>query len=252
MMHSGKLPADIELSGNWCNEDAATSSLMEAVSFVTPVLENYFIRTVSAGLATLPHGELTSRCRAFIREESAHSRTHKKFNAALQSYLGNTPPGLALAGFLLRHTDRHLSLTNRLLLAAALEHFAAVISKGYIEQEAQFDFRTGVARELFAQHAREELAHRSVVFDLWQSRGTARVPVRILTVTAILLTGLLYVAIALPWILYRKRNRRLSGTLSALTGFALKRLTSLGSYSPLPELYSFVRRNYHPDRLLDA
>src|ERR1035438_8016145 len=251
MQHLDHLAPAEDLSGTWCNANAVTSSVMEAVSFVTPVLENFFICTVFAGLARQHDSALDQRCRAFICEEANHSRAHRKFNASLLKYLGMMPPGLALVQSLLNGARRRLSLSSRLLLVAALEHFAAVISKGYLKQDNRWDVRSAFARELFAQHAREELAHRSVVFDLWRRKGTTGSVGRALTILAILLAGLVYVSAAVPWILYRKTGKHLTGTLVALAGFVMRNRAGIKAYSPLSELFSFAPGDFHPDRLFD-
>lgn len=240
-----------DLSGTWCNSSAVTSSVMEAISFVTPVLEKFFIRTVAEGLGRQRESELDQRCLAFIREESLHSRVHGKLNASLLKYLGRTPPGLALIESLLNAAQQRLSLSSRLLVAAALEHYTAVLSKIYVEKESKLDIRCAFARELFAQHAREELAHRSVVFDLWLTKGAAGRMARALTVFAILFVGSVYVSVAVPWILYRKTEQSLARTLHSLLGFVLHNRSDIASYSPLRELFSFVRRDYHPDELVE-
>lgn len=240
-----------DLSVAWCNANEVTSSIMEAVSFVTPVMEKFFIRTVAEGLSPQTPASLRERCTAFIREEADHTRVHRKFNASLSGYLGGTPPGLALLDTLLDGTGKHLSLANRLLLAAALEHYTAVLSKAYLAQSDRMDIRPEFARELFLRHAREEIAHRSVVFDLWrsQARGGSSFK-RSLTVLAILLSGGLYIAVAVPWILHRKTGS-LRRTLAALVRFTMGNHSDISAYSPLPELFSFARRGYHPDHLVD-
>ncbi|HEX5338300.1 MAG TPA: metal-dependent hydrolase [Gallionella sp.] len=249
MRHLNHPASTEDLSGNWCNNSAVTSSLMEAISFSTPVLEKFFVRTVAEGLPGRDFAELDKRCIAFIREESVHSNVHRKFNAALLAYLGQVPPGVALVESLLQFATNKLSLPSRLLLASALEHFAAVISKGYVEQEAQMQFSSTVARKLFAQHAHEELAHRSVVFDLWLHKGATGSVMRALTLLAILFAGFVYVSIAVPWILHRKCGQRLRTTLAALVKHARNKRTH--TCIPLAVLFSFAGRDYHPDRLLD-
>lgn len=239
-----------DLSGTWCNANAVTSSIMEATSFVTPVLEKFFIRTVNEGLSAQTPLALREKCQTFIREEADHSRVHKKFNASALNYLGRSTPGLARLEALLDNTHKHLSLPGRLLLAAALEHFTAVLSKVYLAQEAHLDFQSPFARALFAEHAREEIAHRSVVFDLWLSQSSSGRFKRSLTVLAILLAGITYISIAVPWILHRKTGK-LSTTLTSLAVFAIKNRSAIQSYSPLAELFSFVRKDYHPDHLID-
>ena len=239
-----------DLSGAWCNASMVTSSIMEAVSFVTPVMEKFFIRTVDEGIALQTPSALKERCLAFIREEADHSSVHKRFNASLSRYLGKTPPGLALLDTLLDGTRKHLSLSSRLLLAAALEHYTAVLSKAYLAQSDRMDIRSEFARELFIRHAREEIAHRSVVFDLWRSQSGGDSIKRSLTILAILLAGGIYISIAVPWILHRKTGN-LRRTLAALARFAVGNRSDIAAYSPLPELFSFARRDYHPDHLID-
>lgn len=239
-----------DLSGAWYNADEVTSSIMEAVSFVTPVMEKFFIRTVSEGLSPQTPSALKERCTAFIREEADHTRVHRRFNASLTGYLGGTPPGLALLDALLDGTRKHLSLSSRLLLAAALEHYTAVLSKAYLAQSDRMDIRPEFARELFVRHAREEIAHRSVVFDLWRSQSGGDRLKRALTVLSILLAGFAYIAVAVPWILHRKTGS-LRRTLAALARFVVGNRSDIAAYSPLPELFSFARRDYHPDHLVD-
>lgn len=250
MKNLNHLTTHEDLSGAWCNDNEVTSSIMEAVSFVTPVMEKFFIRTVDEGLSPQTPPALKERCLAFIHEEADHTRVHRKFNASLSGYLGGTPPGLALLDVLLDGTRKHLSLSSRLLLAAALEHYTAVLSKAYLAQADKMDIRPEFARELFIRHAREEIAHRSVVFDLWCIQSGGDSLKRSLTILAILMAGGIYIAVSVPWILHRKTGS-LRRTLAALARFAVGNRSDISAYSPLPELFSFARRDYHPDHLVD-
>ena len=252
MKHMSHMAVTEDLSGTWCNANAVTSSVMEAVSFVTPVLEKFFILTVKEGLSEDTPAALRERCQGFIQEEAEHTRVHYKFNSSVLKYLGRVPPGLAMVEALLNAARRRLSLSRRLLLAAALEHFAAVLSKVYMNQGMRLDFESPYAQEMFLQHAREEIDHRSVVFDLLLSKGAIGSFGRALAVAGILLAGFIYVSIAVTWILYRKNCRHLFQTLADLSCFAVKNRLAIKAYSPLSELFSFVRRGYHPDGLVKA
>ncbi len=250
MKQMNHLAVTEDLSGTWCNASAVTSSVMEAVSFVTPVLEKFFILTVKEGVSEDTPAELRERCMGFIQEEADHSRVHNKFNSSVLKYLGQVPPGLALVETLLDMARRRLSLPKRLLIAAALEHFAAVLSKVYVNQGIRLDFESPYAQEMFLQHAREEIDHRSVVFDLWLSTGTIGSFGRTLAIAGILLAGFVYVSVAVTWILYRKNCRHLFQTMADLGCFAVKNRLAIKAYSPLSELFSFVRRGFHPDLLV--
>jgi predicted metal-dependent hydrolase len=243
------LTATAELAGPWCDSDAATSAVLEAVSLVTPALERFFIRTVSDCLPLADNApELERLCREFIHEEAAHTGAHRKLNNALLDYMKRAPPGLATIEKLLEIANRRLSLSSRVALVAALEHFTAVLSKSYVRHQARWRFNCAYARDLFAEHAREEIDHRSVAFDLWQHRGGGSVPVRFAAIGAILFVGGAYLCAAAPWILHRKNGGRLTATLAALIA-PRRRPRETGS--TLKDLLRYLGRDYHPRQLVD-
>ena len=70
-------------------------------------------------------------------------------------------------------------------------------------------------------------------------------------VLLVLLVGSIYVGLAVSWILYRKMDRRLVKTLIALVKFSVKNLGSTLVQLPVSELFSFIRGDFHPERLID-
>ena len=252
MMHTNDdfVPAE-DLFLPWCNSDAVTSSLMEAISFVTPLLEGFIVSSVAEGLRT-GHAQPASeaRYRAFMREEASHSWVHRQFNTSLLRYLGLPPPGLKLVRSLFGVARRHLSPGKRLQLSAALEHFAAVLSKGYLDCEKGWTFNATSTRALFAQHAHEELAHRSVVFDMWLDVGISGRVSRTVTMLGILVGSLAYALVAVPWITHRKTGFRPGSTLLMLGRFLISLRINSRVFTQLRELFLFAHRGYHPDQLV--
>ncbi|MBI4986518.1 MAG: metal-dependent hydrolase [Rhodocyclales bacterium] len=238
-----------DLAGAWCNGNLLLTSLMEAVSFVTPVVEKFMIHAVADEMRARDEPALRQRCLDFIREEAVHSRTHGKFNAALLKHLGAEPPGIAAIRAATAGARRHLSVSSRLGLAAAIEHLAAVMSGAYLSYDEEIGVASPFAKALFELHAREEIGHCSVVFDLWRERWPAGRRQRIVAIMAVLLPGVLYLAAAVPWVLYRKTGRTLPTTLGALrTSVGVGRLGKwAGNLATV--FFSFVRADYHPDRL---
>jgi predicted metal-dependent hydrolase len=236
-----------EVAGPWCNADARTSATIEAISFVTPALERFFIRTVADCLPLAADPDLERRCREFIREEAEHTGAHRQLNGALLVHLGSPPPGLAGVDRLLAGASRHLSLAGRVALVAALEHLTAVLSKSYLARQDAWCFQCAYARDLFLRHAHEEIAHRAVAFDLWQQRGGGNIGARLVSIGTIMAAGAAYLCRAVPWLLYRKCNRRLGTTLAAL----LRRHGDFkGLGATIVELLRYVRPNYHPRHLV--
>ncbi|MBI4995437.1 MAG: metal-dependent hydrolase [Rhodocyclales bacterium] len=243
------LTAPADLAGPWCNSDARASATLEAVSFVTPALERFFIRTVADCLPLAGNdAELERLCREFIHEEAEHTGAHRRLNSALLTYMKAPPPGLAAVEGLLEFVNRRLSLSTRVALVAALEHFTAVLSKSYLRSHGRWQFGCNYARDLFHQHALEEIDHRSVAFDLWLHRGGGSVPVRLAAIASILMVGAAYLGVATPWILHRKYGGSLAATLG---GLLAKRQAPAGAGSTLKDLFRYVRRNYHPQHLID-
>jgi predicted metal-dependent hydrolase len=239
-------------SGPWCDDDCTTTAIMEAISFVTPLLETFCVTTVARVLCSEALGaELAERCRAFAREEAGHSRIHMRFNASLEAYLHRPPPGLQTVQRLLDGARRRLSLANRLLVVAAIEHCAAVLSKVYLQWVGARRFRIAFVKDLFTQHAREELAHRAVAFDLSVSIGRNGRARRALALSAVLLAGFLYLTGAAAWILHRKSRRGTGRTLAALAKFFVPERSFVARVrSCTGDLVAFARENYHPQWLV--
>lgn len=239
------------LSGPWCNGDAASTALLEAISLVTPILERFFIQTVAAG-QSVAEPLLAEQCRVFIHEEAAHTGAHRQLNHALAAYLQAAPPGLATIDRLSEFAHRHFSLSSRVALVAALEHYTAVVSKTYAERQQHWQFACAYAQELFAEHAREEIAHRAVAFDLWQAHGGGGLLARLLTIALISLCGAAYLALAVPWILRRKTGSW-RGALAALLSPLPRCRPASRLLSPLlHDLARYLRRNYHPRQLISG
>lgn len=235
-------------SGPWCNDDCTTTAVMEAISFATPLLETFCVTAVARALSSKPLGaELAEQCRTFAREEAGHSRIHRRLNAFLEAYLHTPPPGLQAVQWLLDGAKHRLSLADRLLVVAAIEHCAAVLSKSYLQWVGERPFRVAFVKDLFTQHAREELAHRAVAFDLSVSIGRSGRARRALALSVVVLAGLLYLTGAAAWILHRKSRRRTGKTLAELARFFVPERSFFARVrSCTGDLLAFARDNYHP------
>ncbi len=203
-------PSD-RISGAWCNSDIVISAVLEALSFATPPLERFFIRTVSDAMRNLHESATKSRAREFVQEESQHSGAHRRFNRALAGYLQGRPPGLRQIESVLDLAAARLAPSTRLLSVELMEQGSALASSAYLRCESRLTFDCPFARHLFAQHAREEIGHATVIRDL---RGAPRISdlfVKAAACTVIAAAGIAYLAVAVPWIILRKgRVRRLN------------------------------------------
>ena len=209
-MHElGFLAPSPRLAGNWCRASLLSSSVLEAVSFVTPTLESFFMRTVAQVAATQAPGGARNLARIFIREEASHSASHRRLNDALRQHLGGVPPGLDAIDALLDWTERHMSLHARLVLVDFMERGSEVLSRAYLDREAAWSFECAFARRLFALHASEELRHGGFIAELWgPERGQGKLLAFIICAWATIGFGAAYLTLSVPWIMLRKRNGR--------------------------------------------
>jgi predicted metal-dependent hydrolase len=184
------------------NAGAVVTSILEAVSFVTPALEVLLIHSVAAHM---PHEtELRERCLEFMRDEARHRRMHMHLNAAFLQRQSVPPRGLAQAEHALKWLPSRLSPASRLRLVAAFEHFTSVLAAHYLVYSERWSFVHPELMEVFDAHARDELGHCSLAVDLCQhARVVGRLP-RALTLACVVAATTTYLVISVPSILGQK------------------------------------------------
>jgi hypothetical protein len=198
------------LRGAWCQRSVVLSAALEAISFVTPALEAFFIRTVHAALPGLDAPAARARARTFIREEAHHSAAHRRLNAVLTAYLRAPPPPLRAVEGALALATRRLSPANRLLVVEVMEQGSELASNAYLRREGRWRVDCAFTRHLFAQHAREEIGHVSVIREMQAPAAPPRRLARALFTIGLAAAGIAYLAVAVPWIVHRKRQVRRS------------------------------------------
>lgn len=232
----------------WCDADLASTSVMEAVSFVTPSLERFLIHAVALHMRTSPGLAARERCLAFIREESGHRSMHARLNARFRLRLDAAPRGLAGTEAWLARARNACSPASQMLLAAAIEHLTAVLSMRYLHRSQHWTFSSSTARAVFDEHARDEVAHRAVVWDLSVPSGAAGRVGRGFAMLAVALGALLYVAVAAPSILQSKTGCGRARSVLAIAGLGFRNARE--ALRLAREAAAFFRASFHPDMLL--
>jgi predicted metal-dependent hydrolase len=237
---------------DWCNSNVVASSIMEAVSFVTPAIERFLVGTAADALQAGAGVGFALQGARFIREESRHSAAHQAFNTILLGHLRRPPPGVGLVQLFLRMAPDYLKLTTRLLLLGALEHMTAVCSAHYLTEEARWRFDSPQARHLFAWHAREEIDHASLAMELCASGGPASRWVRWLAMTSLLGAGALYLMLSVPWIACCKAGGSVARTAGLLWRFGWKAAVHPGIRRGIVQVFEFAGRDFPETHRRDA
>ncbi|MDX2235555.1 MAG: metal-dependent hydrolase [Hyphomonadaceae bacterium] len=232
----------------WHGGDAARTVAFDAFSLMFPAAEAFMIRGARAAHDRVDNPSLRREIAGFVRQEAAHARLHGAYNRAMEARGFDAIGQEARNGEIIAFLESRIGLRRTLAASAGLEHFTALIAQRIIEDDALLARAEPHYRALWLWHAREELEHKAVAFDvhaslypkgLWLSRTRAMV-----TALLILLT------------LYWWNVWRLAGDIAeqprwrTIAGVLWFTLASPGLFSRivLPTLAYFLP-GFHPDGL---
>jgi hypothetical protein len=232
----------------WCAGDAFETRLLEAMSLIAPEVERFVIGAV-VKYTRRPGAETCAPdATAFIHEEAEHSRVHKRFNQrlALQGFdpvniLSPVRTGADIA-------RRWLPATGQLAIAAACEHLAAVLSLSFLRAQRRSEIRPASVLHLFEQHARDEIGHRAIVFDLLRDAGATSWLARA--------AALALVSVAAAFCVPRVVKALLKGSDALSRRRRARAWAGVGHwFSPslfLKGWFSYLRPHFHPRHLPDC
>lgn len=228
----------------WSDREPEFAAAANSVS----LLLNHVEPRLAAALARArPHldGLLATEARRFVTEERSHARAHRRANHALI----DTYPGLGRVDRMAARTYRRVGrrdLGAELAFAAASEAIAYSIARWTARHASRLfaGAHPGTAA-LFRWHLDEEVAHKSVAFDVHVAitgsrRGYARALILSFGLLAVLSTWGTLVILAADRRLHRPR------TLLRLLGLALSFF-----FDAAPDLLASCTRGHHPAQLVD-
>lgn len=158
------------LDKNFINNNPVLTALCCALSAVFPPGEAQFIQSVRHYREQIKDAALKKRVRAFIGQEAHHSHEHDSFNQYLQQLGWRTDIIERQSLFLDRHLGKLATPAQKLAQTAALEHLTAIFADYALENPDNIFSDTDTAvRKLFLWHAIEEIEHKAVAFDVFQS-----------------------------------------------------------------------------------
>ncbi|MDB4973701.1 MAG: putative metal-dependent hydrolase [Myxococcaceae bacterium] len=154
----------------WNGGDAFTTRFLDALSVNFPTGERFFMDTVRAFEGSVSDPRLREQIALFVRQEAQHGAAHASYNERLAGQ------GIKVASILRsltrqqKSTQRRYPLKKQLALTAAAEHVTAMLAEGLLGAAPMLDEQTDpTMRALFLWHAVEEVEHKAVAFDVYQS-----------------------------------------------------------------------------------
>lgn len=158
---------------HWCGGDAAATHAFNALSFLFPQGERFFIeatRVVARGVDLAGNPGLAQAVAGFIGQESMHARQHARYNAVLeeQGFANVVHAYIArLQGF----SERRLAPVTRLAVVCGYEHYTAILGNYILRNPRVLAPAAPDMALIWGWHSAEETEHKAVCFDLYRFAG---------------------------------------------------------------------------------
>jgi predicted metal-dependent hydrolase len=158
-------------SGNvarhWFNNDPWTTHWMNAILAAVPDGERWVMNSARRQLDKLKDPAVRKAAVEFIRQERIHAREHDEMNAAGVQHGVPIDKVEGVFKFIRKQLQHRLSNDMQSSIAAAFEHFTAIISSVLLEHPELFDDTNPELRAMLYWHFVEETEHKSVSFDVF-------------------------------------------------------------------------------------
>jgi len=152
---------------HWFNGDPWVTHWMNGILAAVPDGERWVMNSARIQLDNLKDPEVRQAAVNFCRQERIHAREHDEMNAACVAQGVPIDKVEAIFTKLRVQMQDRLSHDMQSSIAAAFEHFTAVISSVMLENPELFDETDPELRAMLYWHFVEETEHKGVSFDVF-------------------------------------------------------------------------------------
>ncbi len=232
---------------DWHAQGPYVTQFVNAMSLFFPEGERFFIHCVRHYRDRITDPELKASVAGFIGQEALHGREHDAYNKLLQE---TGLPAAAIEAKAKQFLDllrRRLPPAAQLSATIAQEHFTAIISELVLTDPRLIEGAPPRLAALWRWHALEEIEHKAVAFDVYETvmgRGTGAYLLRI---GGLLATTTSFLALVLIF-----QQQLLSASTTRKPREGLGRFLRFMTWSPalLPSLgapwLAYLHPRFHP------
>lgn len=166
---------------NWHAAGPWVTHFANAMSLSFPAGERYFIHTVRHYRDHIRDPELQEAVTAFIGQEAMHSREHEDYNRLLDQLGLPATKFEAELSAMAQRAQAWLPASVQLSVTIAQEHFTAIFAELVLRDPHLLEGADERLRALWQWHALEEIEHKAVAYDVYQTavgRGPAAYALR--------------------------------------------------------------------------
>lgn len=230
---------------HWHGGDPVLTRFFDALSIHFPEGERFFIQSVRNFQGQVTDSALREDIGHFMRQEGQHGIVHDRFNQVMAGQGVDVEAVTSRLRQIMLATQKWLPEKYQLAMTAAFEHFTATLGEAMISDDTDMFVQADpVMRALFLWHGVEEVEHKAVAFDVYQSAAGGGYLTR--ASALVLATLMLHIVVApvfwnllrldgvtrQPSVILRGLNR-LYGRKGILTGM-------------LPAFLAWFRPGFHP------
>ncbi len=230
---------------HWNGGDPVLTRFFDALSVHFPEGERFFIQSVRNFQDRVKEPSLREDIRHFIRQEGQHGIVHDRFNEAMVAQGVDVDKITSNLRRFIRSSQKYLPEKYQLAMTAAFEHFTATLGEAMLKDETDmFAEADPVMRAMFLWHGVEEVEHKAVAYDVYQTAAGGGYLTRI---SALVVTTLMIHLVVGPVFV---NMLRLDGAISQ-PGVVLRGLNRLYGRRGililmLPEFLAWFRPGFHP------
>lgn len=168
---------DIKTANYWA-VNSVISSYFAAMSATFPPGEKEFIESVRLFKDRIQDPTLQKEIKEFIGQEGQHSHQHRQINEAFDQQGWDTAKIEAKLKSKIAWLNKYLSPESRLARTVCFEHITAIMSEYILENQDVLDDLPESLKSLFLWHTVEEIEHKSVAFDVYETLVDDRTALR--------------------------------------------------------------------------
>lgn len=180
----------------WFHNNPSLTHFMSALSVLFLEGERFFMRSVTSHKELVPH--LLDDITIFCKQEANHGRLHHQMNATTESTADLLLKIEAGTKDLLGLVEKYTSKKQRLLITTCLEHLTSILGNQLLNRTDLTQLMKGDTKKAWIYHAKEEVDHKSVSFDVFKACYGNCYLERCLFMP--LVTLILAIAVSLNWV----------------------------------------------------
>ncbi|MFN3714316.1 MAG: metal-dependent hydrolase [Alcanivoracaceae bacterium] len=226
-------------------DNATATTFIAVLSAFFPPGERFFMESVRHFRKDITDPVLKAEVAGFMGQEAIHGREHERLNDLLMEQGINTKVPETAVKMALKVLEQ-FSPSQQLACTTFMEHFTALVGEQLLTDKRFQESSHGEMLQLWLWHAMEELEHKAVAYDVYETIGNSRAE-RILAFPLVAIVML--PAVFGSWGYLLAKEGKLFDRKDLRKGLDLILGGKRGLISRiLPKMGLFARKDYHPNK----